>query len=209
MKKIIVIWLLLLAVLTQSETIHASQYLTYQEIEFENRGNRLLRDYTAYDYDVLYRRLGGRRFWGWRTHTHIDNERVMFKKETLYIIRNEGKTPIRQNYVFNTSEQEVTQVSTTGSLGVDASGKKGNFEAGLDAQITASYSNARTVKMEETVEIHIDVDPLTELHVIIYGEGLISSGVGRQYRFFRNVNEGGWEIFTLTTEYYSIVKAAF
>ncbi len=206
MKKIMFLWVFLFGIIAFSETISAGEYLTYESIEFEKRNLKLLQDFNAYDYDMLNRKLDGRRFWGWRTVTNVDNEEVRFKRDTLYIIENEGTSAIRKKYYFRTTSQESIQLSATGSIAIDTSGDVRSFKSGLEGEISAGYHVETKSTLEESVEINIEVDPRTRLLVEVYGKGKISNGVGRQYRFFRQVKSGGWEVFTLTSEYYSIVK---
>ena len=196
----------IVGLLVGSTSVSASEYLTYEEIHMTQRNHKLMRDFTDRDYDYLYDQMGRRRFWGWQTQTFMDNAPVTFKKETLYVIENEGQTPINQRYFFSSSEQATTQLSASGSIGVDVSGKIQKFNAGLEAEVNLSASREISSTLEETVEISINVDPDTRLFVEIYGEGLISNGAGKQYRLFRNTSSGGWEVFTLTSEHYSIVK---
>ena len=69
-----------------------------------------------------------------------------------------------------------------------------------------SYTPTKTTSIEEEFEIKVYVDPMTKLVVQIQGEGKVSNGVAKYYRFYKNVKKGGWEIFVVTTEYYSLVK---
>ncbi len=197
----------LLCVCLMGESLKASEYLTYQSIEFDRSGKKLLDDLNSFDLRMLNNKLGGRRFWGWRTVSNLENEKVYFQKETLYVIENGGTSAIRKRYYFSTTEQDTVQISASGSIAIDVSGDIRTFKSGLESELSASYQATKSSTIEESVEINIDVDPGVRLEVEIYGEGKISNGVAAQYRFFRKVRDGGWEIFTLTTEYYSIVKA--
>ncbi len=206
MKTILGLLIFIVVFSIQIEPLQASTYQSYQEITFDRQGKKLLRDFSDFDYIRLYDQLKGRRFWGWRTTTHMKNEPVTFTKETLYRIENDGTTPIMQSYSFKTTEQKTKQVSASGSIAIDLSGDISRFKAGLDSEIETGFEIETKTTLEEVINIDIEIDPMTALHIAIYGEGRISNGVGRQYRFFRNVREGGWEVFTLTTEYYAIIK---
>ncbi len=208
MKKSLAFFMILLFMLAPLEEIGAAEYLTYQSIHFKRGSHKMLADYTNYDYNRHYAQLSGRRFWGWRTYAASENAPVYFKRDTLFIIKNEGETPIHQNFQFKTSEQNTTQLSASGSIGFKGSGEAKGFQLGLDSHVKASAETKRTSYVEETVDIRIQVDPMTKLHIGVYGEGRISNGVGRYYRFFKNTRSGGGEVFTLTTEYYSIEKVA-
>lgn len=206
MKTILGLLLLIVVFSMQVEPLEASTYQSYQKITFDKQGKKLLRDFSDFDYIKLYDQLKGRRFWGWRTATYMKNEPVRFTKETLYRIENDGTTPIMQSYSFKTTEQQTKQISASGSIAVDLSGNVSKFKAGLDGEIETGFDIKTETTLEEVIELDIEIDPMTALRIAIYGEGRITNGVGRQYRFFRNVREGGWEVFTLTTEYYAIIK---
>jgi len=206
MKKIILLQLLMLLMLFQPTLFKANEYDTYQSIDFETYGAKLLKDFRPYDYNKHYAQLEGRRFWGWDTVTAHNNEKITFIKETLIIIENQGPTSIDQSYYFKTTEQAKRQISATGSIGTETSGKVKGFKLGLDQKINVKYTSEDQSKVEEKSDLKIKVDPMTKLTVEVYGEGRITNGVGKYYRFFRNTRTGGWEVFTLTTEYFSVVK---
>ncbi len=206
MKKIVMICLLVFLSSFFYQSIHASDYLTYQDITFEIDGATLLEDYSNADYDKYYDRLKKRRFWGWLTTTAYENEKAYFTKETLYIIENRGDSAIIETFSFKSEETVKKQYSVTGTLGMEASGKEYGFKLGLEEQLKYSITATKTTTVEEKFEIKVYVDPMTKLVVKIEGEGKVSSGVAKYYRFFKNVKKGGWEIFVVTTEYYILVK---
>jgi len=206
MKKIIMISLLTFISCFYYQNIKASEYLTYQEIIFEIDGGELLEDFSRKDYEKYYDRLKNRRFWGWITLVAYDAEEVKFTKETLYIIENQGDTAITQTFSVKTKEQVKKQYSVTGSLGINLNGKEYGFKLGLEEELKYSITATKTTSVEEEFEIKVYVDPMTKLIVQIQGEGKVSSGVAKYYRFWKNVKKGGWEIFVVTTEYYSLQK---
>ncbi len=206
MKKLWCLALVALLAALELTTVRAGEYLTYQNIEFVNDDARLLRQYQSWHYDVYYDRLAGRRFWGWRTYTANDHEPVRFQKETLYVIENAGTSPVHKTYFFETTFASKYQVSASGNIGTSSSGDIRGFRLNLDAEIDVRYARERSHTQSEHVEIRLQVDPGTRLRVEVYGEGLLSNGVARYYRFWRNVRSGGWEVFLVTTEYFSIVK---
>ncbi len=206
MKRLLTFCLIALVVLLSQRSVDAGEYLTYQEIN-TRAGVMLLREYSRSDYNTFYERVSRRRFWGWRTFTVFKNEPVTFQKDTLFVISNDGQTPITQSFTFRTSEQEHAQISSSGNIGISASGNVRGFQLGLDSQIERIVTRSHQRTIEEEVEINISIDPQTTLQVEIYGEGLLSNGVAKYYRFWMNRRTGGWEVFVVTTEYLSIVKA--
>jgi len=206
MKKIIVLSLLVFITSFSYQSIKASDYLTYQEITFHHMGGRLLEDYSDSDYSRLYKKLKKTRFWGWRIFIAYENEKVYFTKETIQVIENEGTTAITETFNFKSEEELKKQYSVSGNLGMNVSGEAYGFKLGLENKLKFSITSTRTSSIEEEFEIKVYIDPMTKLVVQIKGEGKVSSGVAKYYRFFRNVKKGGWEIFVITTEYYSLRK---
>lgn len=198
--------LVFILVMMGSTTLEAGEYLSYQTLRFQQSHHKLLHQYTTYDYNRMNQHLSGRRFWGWVTHQEVNHARVFFQKETMMVIVNDGLTAIHQNFYFKQTAQERIQFNTAGSIRMNTKGKVKGFDLGLDTTLNVSYSTDTTHFSEERTDLRIEVDPMTRLRVEVLGEGFVSNGVGRYYRFWRQVHEGGWEVFTVSTEYYSIIK---
>lgn len=204
MKKLFIFSLLLFTIsLTR---VHAGDYVSYQELTFKHNGAKLLSQYSSDDYEDYYDRLGKRRFWGWNTFTVYKNEPVYYVRDTLYVIINEGTTPIKEEITFTRESITTKQYDVSGSIALDGSGKKGKFSLGLETKIDFSQSVTEKVTVDEKYEIEIEVDPNTKLEIKILGEGKVTNGVAKYYRFWVLAKKGGFEVFVVTTEYYSIVK---
>ena len=206
MKKLSIMILILMVLTSHSLNLMASEYKTYEEVTFKSSSYDLLEDYSETDYELAYEEIDKRRFWGWRTHTVLNNVKVSYKKETLMIIRNEGTSAIEKDYTFKSKTTNATQLSASGSIGIEAKGPIQSFKTGLDSELEFSVDSKTHTSEEEIIEISIDIDPMTELKIEVYGEGKVTNGVGKLYRFFRNTKKGGWEVFTVTSQYYSIEK---
>ncbi|MFP4078042.1 MAG: hypothetical protein ACLFUQ_02720 [Candidatus Izemoplasmataceae bacterium] len=206
MKKTALLIMVLALILGPPLSLHADSYRTYEEVTFRSSSMKLLEDFSETDYELAYDAIDGRRFWGWKTHTETHNAKVKFKKGTMMVIKNEGTTAIEKDYTFKTKKQDSLQLSASGAIGIDVSGPIKGFKTGLDADIKSSVNYKSATTEEEEIELEIDVDPMSELVIEVYGEGKVSNGVGKLYRFFRNTKKGGWEVFVVTTEYYSIEK---
>ena len=206
MKKMIIISLLMFISSFYYQYAQASDYLTYQEITFEHSGAKMLEKYSNSDYDKYYSKMEKRRFWGWRTYVAYENEKAYFIKETLYVIENHGETAIIETFSFKSEEDLKKQYSVTGTIGLNLKGQDSGYKLGLEQQLKHSITTTHSKAIEEEFEIKVYVDPMTKLVVRIEGEGKVSNGVAKYYRFYKNVKKGGWEIFIVTTEYYSLVK---
>jgi len=206
MRKIYAATVFILVLALSFQQIHASEYLSYQETEFEHSGMRFLDKYTDKMYETLYKKVNKRKFWGWRTYTKYKTEKLYYTKETLYVIYNDGETPITETFRFETGNTVKKQYNVSGSIGLDVNGLVEGFKLGLDTKLDHSITATTTDSIEEEINIKVFVDPSTKLLVQIKGEGKVSNGVASYYAFWRRIRQGGWEVFTITTEYYSIVK---
>ncbi len=206
MKKIIIVSILVFLGSFYRQVVKAEDYLSYQDITFEHSGAKMLEKYCDSDYEKYYKKIKKRRFWGWRTFIAYENEKAYFVKETLYVIENHGETAIVETFSFKQKEQVKKQYGSTGTIALNGKGAESGFKLGLEEELNYSITGTKTTSKEEEFEIKVYVDPMTKLTVLIRGEGKVSNGVAKYYRFYKNVRKGGWEIFVVTTEYYSLVK---
>ncbi len=206
MKKLLILSLFIFLSSINSHIVSAGEYISYQEIEFEHKSPRFLDDYTKAMYTKYYKKIDKKKFWGWRTHTAYKTEKVTFTKETLYIIYNEGETAITENFSFKSKESTKKQYNVSGTITLSAEGEEFGFKLGLEDELAYSITSTTDSTYEEEFSIKVYVDTNTQLLVQICGEGKISNGVAKYYRFWRSSRKGGWEVFIVTTEYYSLRK---
>lgn len=206
MKKLVVLSLMFLLVSVSLKSVQATTYESFQEITFEHDGMKLLSEFGPNDFKKYYGKMKGRKFWGWRTFTAYSDEELYYIDDTLYVVVNEGTTPIEETIKLSRDYSVKKQYSVSGSLGIKASGEESGFKLGLEEEIDATISTTVSGSVEETYTMKIQVDPGTKVSIQIKGEGKITNGVAKYYRFWKNVKKGGFEIFWSTTEYYSIEK---
>jgi hypothetical protein len=186
--------------------VAAEDYQNFQDITFEDEDGGLLKDFSARDYRRYYRKIKGRSFFGWKIHVVHENEPVTFISETKLYVFNNGFTPIEHNITLKNKEESAWQISATGSIGIEAEGDVKKFKGSIDADIKASVSFSEKKTHSEDYRFEVIIDPLTYVKIITRGEGEVSNGVGKKYFFWIATKQGGWETFTVTTEYYEIVK---
>ncbi len=206
MKKIVIILLTVLLITFSTKAIGASDYMSFQEIEFEHSGAMFLEDYSGKKYDKSYDEIKKRQFFGWKQNTVYKTEKVYYVRDTIMKIENEGSTPIIDTITLKSQETIKKQYNVSGSLKLSSSGDvygtKLSFEEKLDYSITATSTSAT---LEQFV-IKVQVDPNTRFIIQVCGEGNVSNGVAKYFAFWRIVRQGGWEVFVVTTEYYSLTK---
>jgi hypothetical protein len=98
------------------------------------------------------------------------------------------------------------QYSASGTIELKGNGTVEGFKLGLEETLDSKITTTVDSDMSETYSMKIYIDPGTKLTIAIKGEGKITNGVAKYYRFFKNVRKGGFEVFVITTEYYSIEK---
>ncbi len=207
MKKIVLsIIILSLVLLVNTMTVKAENYQNYQEIVFDSDDARLLKEYSESEINQIVNQVKGRKFIGWKIDIVNYDEEVEFISETKLKIYNNGFSTIKHDITLETKEEIKYQLSASGSIKISAKGDVKKFKGSIDADIKASVSYSDTKLSKEIYEFNIVVDPLTYVKIVTRGKGIINNGVGKYYLFWINTKSGGWETFTVTTEYYEIIK---
>jgi len=207
MKKLYVLALLsCLCTLMGLTSVSAEEYLNYQEVVFEDDDGELLKDFPDEDYADYLKAVNKKRFIGWRVIVVNNNANVEFVSETKLKIYNNGFSTIKHNITLQTEEETKFQLSASGGIKVSVDGDIKKFKGSVDADIKASVSYSSVKSQTEKYEFEIIVDPQTYVKIITRGHGIVNNGVAKYYLFWFITKTGGWETFTLTTEYYEIVK---
>lgn len=186
--------------------LRAEDYSSYQDLLFEESGQRLLEDFTAADYEEYYGLLTGKHFMGWRLVLVTEDQRVQFVAETKLKVYNRGYSTIKHEITLKTVEETSLQISASGDLGVTVKGDVKKFSGGADASIKAAVKYEATTTHSEEYVFKISIDPGTYVSIITRGEARVNNGVAQYHFFWIRLKKGGWETFTVTTEYFEIVK---
>jgi hypothetical protein len=207
MKKIMIaVCLSMLIILGLVHTVEADEYQNYQEIVFVEESQKLLKDFTKKDYADYYSNYVKKYFMGWKILTVTKNESVDFVSETKLKVYNNGYSTIKHDISLSTKEETKFQVSASGEIDVKLTGDVKKFKGGLDAGIKTSIQYSKTTNTVETYDFMIIVDPGTYVTIVTKGQGVVSNGVAKHYLFWIMTKKGGWETFTVTTEYFEIIK---
>lgn len=206
MKKAFIASILALLVGSLFPPVAADDYQTYQEIVFVEEDMRLLKDFTETDFADYLSGLGGKKMLGWKMLVVTRQQEVEFLSETKLKIFNNGYSTIKHEITLTSKIETKFQISSTGSIGVSVSGSVEKFKGSLDGSIKTEIGYSKTETATEQYQFTIIVDPGTYVTIVMKGRGIVSNGVARNYFLWMKTNEGGWETFTVTTEYYEIVK---
>lgn len=181
-----------------------SDYQAFEEIEIKD--GEFLKDISSSDLKKHYKEISKKKFYGWRTYDITVDAKVTYKTETLFSYHNDGTTPIKYSYSMKTKEVETRSLTATGDIKVKVSGPVQKFSGNLDSQLKLTEASTKSKEVQEEYKISLDVDPGTRLNLYIYGEGKITNGVAIHYMFWFVYQKGGYEIFTITTQYYRLEK---
>lgn len=199
-----ILLLLVLYTITTKELLSNSDYENYQEITIHE--GKFLTDFSKKEYETYYKKVKKRKFSGWNIHKVTENAGVSYKAETVFSYYNDGTTPIEYTYEYEKKESSNINITSTGSISISASGTIKKFKGGLDTSLKLTYEDKSSLNEKETWKIKLQVDPGTMANLYTYGEGKISNGVAARYLFWILVDKGGYEIFTVTTQYYRLEK---
>ncbi len=205
-KTYIVMILVFVCVMFGVIEVEAEEYLTYQEIVFDNDDAMLLKDFSSGDYATYYNLITKKRFIGWQVEIINKNEPLEFVSETKLKIYNNGYSTIKHEISLETKEETKYQISASGSISTSIKGDVKKFKGTIDADIKASISYTKTSTSTEIYKFVIIVDPKTYVTIVTRGEGELSNGVAKNYFFWIETKKGGWETFFVKTEYYEIIK---
>lgn len=206
MKKVLIAIILMILTGVWWIPVRADAYGSYQDIVFEADGQKLLKDFTTADYDGYYGCFAQKYFMGWRILVATEDQKVDFVSETKLKVYNSGFSTIKHEITLKSSVETQFQISATGSIAVNLKGGEKKFSGGLDADIKATVDYEKKTTSSEEYVFKINVDPGTYVTIITKGQGLVNNGVAKHYLFWIQTKKGGWETFTVTTEYYEIIK---
>jgi hypothetical protein len=208
MKKLMLLSIVLLFVICSQSTYCVPRYETFED--YSVSGGKLLSDFTREDFKKYYGELGGSKFSGWRTYQVTKNGTMNYISQTLLVFYNDGTTPM--NYVSDVNSETINKftISATGSIGTKTTtGKKETkeeFKNALDKDLKLDASYSLQVKETKVEKISIVVDPKTQVIIQIEGVGHFTNGVARYYFAWIKFNEGGYEVFTRSSEAFAYIK---
>lgn len=203
MKKLIVLNVLVLMVICNIKTASAaSDYTTFQEINFLEEG-KLLVDINTSDY---YHHVEKRKFVGWRVHYINKHVKVNYITDTLLDYYNSGTTAMKYEYKITKKDKANFSISVCDELQINVEGEIKKFDSSLSNTLKIEGEYEKTSETEEEETLQIDIDPKTQLIVYNYGEGYITNGVACDYVFWVRASKGGFEYFEPTTQYTKIIK---
>lgn len=204
MKKIFLVLLFVFMFSFKVDVKADSNYKSYESLTLDS--GKLLSEYTSGEFKTYYKKVGKRRFYGWRIHKVNTDVKVRYKTETLFSYFNDGDTPIKYTYQMKKKDVKQQSLSSTGSISVSVGGTVDKFKAGLDESLKITQTSSHTKEMQEDFKLELQVDPGTMLNLYIMGEGKITNGVAAYYVFWLRNMRGGFEVFTITTQYYRLEK---
>jgi len=112
--------ILILTISSKNNNVLAEQYTTFEEINFEN-DVVLMSDWTDYQEESYYNKLGKVKMFGWNTYYSLKKEKFDFVAETLYHVKNNGYSDVVHTFKYEETYEETIQRTVKGSLEIDGS----------------------------------------------------------------------------------------
>ena len=208
MKKLLFVGLIIiLSLVFRSIKVEASDdYNGFDEVVMES--GKLLENFTDAEYNEYYSYVDKRKFWGWNVHIVNDKVPCTYIARTVYETTNDGMEEINYEVSVTTETEVRTIINASGSISYGLSGSVKKFKNDLDAEVDLEYKYQITEGKQRTEKIKIPVEGKTKLLVTVTGQGYVTNGVASLYMFWINVEKGGFEYFTITSEYQKIEKVA-
>ena len=208
MKKLLFVGLIvILSLVFKSINVEASDdYNGFDEVVMES--GKLLENFTDAEYNEYYSYVDKRKFWGWNVHIVNDKVPCTYIARTVYETTNDGTEEINYEVSVTTETEVRTIINASGSISYGLSGSVKKFKNDLDAEVDLEYKYQITEGKQRTEKIKIPVEGKTKLLVTVTGQGYVTNGVASLYMFWINIEKGGFEYFTITSEYQKIEKVA-
>lgn len=204
MKKINILFLLLVLFLLSNKTIKADHYRNFEDIEVIN--GKLIDEYSSSELKSYYKKVDKRTFSGWRVESINNRSKVRFISETIFSYYNDGTTPIEYKFTSEESETKKYSYSATGSIGLKLDKNGSGFKSGLNGSLKIDSKTENTTIKKEKYEMKMLVDPQTQVNLYYYGEGYLSNGVASKYFLWLRTQRGGYEVFEMSTIYFRLEK---
>lgn len=198
MKKILTFLLLISGLLLSTNVTYGyANFETYDKVG----PGKLLKDFTDDDYHAYYKKLPGNQFLGWTTYNAHEDIKIKYISETLFSYYNNGKSSLQYNYKATKKTMSSYALKVTGGIKLQTQKNNKVFGDGLQASINVEYKYENKTEETENFDIKVAIEPQTQMVLYLYGEGLITNGVAKNYFFWFEINKGGYEIFVVTTYY--------
>lgn len=208
MRKLIILLLFLISLLSFDTISYASvnDYNSFSRINVSD--GKLLRDYTDEELNDAMKYVSKRRFVGWRVYYFNKNVECEFIAKTIYSNFNTGTTPLKYSIEVSTENAVKTSISATGSIEATVKGGIKKFSGSLtnELKLSGSYEETSLVKQKEKLDI--EIDPNTMCVIYIMGRGILTNGVAKYYTWWLTDEAGGFEYFTITDSYVRVEKVA-
>lgn len=207
MKKVIALFLILLIFLSASNIkseAASDDYNGFDEIILDS--GKLLSNYTEAEYDEYYKKIDKTKFWGWNVYIVNNKVPCTYIARTVYETTNAGEEEITYEINVTTESEVKTIINASGSISYGLNGTVKKFKHDLDAEVGLEYKYQITEGTTKTEKLKIPVEGKTKLLVTVTGTGYVTNGVANYHIFWIKTEEGGFEYFTITSEYQTIEK---
>lgn len=208
MKKILIS--LLLSILLFSQKVEASPSTGHDELDqigFYDLDNPhlLLCEYSKTSIKE-YQKKVPRCAFGWSVYPLSSDEEVWYIANVIFSRSNNTSSDITIDYKTKYSKTKKIETSISGSIAPKLSGKIKGATASLEATIKGEYNKSITDFFEENTDFSVKIPKGKKVSLVVKGEGLLSSGVGKCFFLGITVAKGTYEYVNVETEYFELLE---
>ena len=208
MKKIIVSIILLIIALSIYPVINIKadidDYTTFTEIIMAD--GKLISNFTDEEYDELARQYHVE-FAGISAVTANRNVDASYISNTIKSVENKSNTDITYTIDVETTTNNKTSFTASGSLNGQVSGSKGKLKGEIGAKAGVEYNQTNTVATKNVEKMNLVVEANSRALIYLTGNLTITNGACAYYICWIRVSEGLFEIAVLKNQYTRIEKA--
>lgn len=168
-------------------------------------GYKLLSDTPKKEIDKAYKEVKRKAF-GWNVKEINNNVHAWYISDIIFSKSNKSS----QKYTFTYSTKHTTttktEYSVSGSIGSKLTGKIKSLTLTFNLDTEGEITNKTEEYFEEKTDFSVDLKPYTKLSLVIRGDCLVSTGVGKNYILGIPVSKGTWEYITFLTQYYEFIE---
>lgn len=168
-------------------------------------GYKLLSETPKKEIDKAYKGVKRKAF-GWNVKEINSNIPAWYISEVVFSKSNKSSQAYTFTYNTKHSTKNETELSATGSIASKVSTKIKTVTLSFNLDGKGEISKTTEEYFEEKSNFSIELQPYTKLSLVIRGDCLVSTGVGKYYILGIPFSKGTWEYITFLTQYYEFVE---
>lgn len=168
-------------------------------------GYKLLNQMDDTELNQAYKKVKRKAF-GWNTMTINYAVPIWYISDIIFSKSN--KTDQTFEFTYNTkySTTSELELSASGTIATKVSGKIKAISASVNLDLEGEVTKVTKDYYEEKTNFTVVLNPKRKISLLVKGDALVSTGVGKYYLFGISMKKGTWEYIDFVTEYYEFLE---